>query len=253
MVFAMGFGIAFEGCAAKAAFHVGVAEWMHERGLRPAAVCGASSGAIIASAIACRESAALRESWLEVGDQPVFQPRRLLRGGWPFAMSDIVGEAVRKALGQRRLSDVKIPLGIAVTVLGRRGFQRQTLTHRDEASLTDAVLASCFLPGPYSKMIPVQGRLALDGAWKVRTPCDDLLQLGVTKTIACVGNESAKLFAGFFRRAALEVPSHCRVLAPVEPLPMASFDLDRRHMLASIEIGRRSADKFFQNHEEWLL
>ena len=168
-------------------------------------------------------------------------------------MSDIVGTAVRKALGQRQLSDAKIPLGIAVTILGRHGFQRQTLTHRDEGSLTDTVLASCFLPGPYSKMVPVHGRLALDGAWKVRTPCDDLLQFGVTKSIACVSNESARLLAGFFRPVTLDIPYHCRVLAPIQPLPMASFDLDRRHMLASIEIGRCSADKFFQAHEKWLL
>ena len=249
----MGFGIAFEGCAARAAFHVGVADWLHKRGLHPSAVCGASSGAIIASTIACRETAALLESWLEVGDQPVFQPKRMLRGGWPFAMSDIVGTAVRKALGGRRLRDVEIPLGIAVTVLGRKGFQRRTLTHRDDASLTDTVLASCFLPGPYSKMVPIEGRLALDGAWKVRTPCDDLLELGVSKTIACVGNESAQLLAGFFRPSTLEVPSHCRVLAPIAPLPMASFDLDRRHMMQSIEIGRQSAERFFQTHDKWLL
>ena len=37
-------GIAFEGCACRAAFHVGAVEWLTENGFRPAAVAGASSG-----------------------------------------------------------------------------------------------------------------------------------------------------------------------------------------------------------------
>ncbi len=249
----MSFGIAFEGCAGKAAFHVGVIEWLAEHRILPTALAGASSGSIVAASVACRLADSLRQAWMAASDQAVFQPRRLLRGRWPFAMSDIVGGAVQAALGARRLSEVDIPLAIPVTLLHRRSLERRTLTPSDDIPLTRAVMASCFLPGPYSRMFPIDGHVALDGAWQIRTPVSDLSRFGVTKTVACVANESAKLIGGFFNPVELPVPRNCRVLSPVEPLPLGSFDLDADRMIQSIVIGRRSAEAFVAANEEWLL
>lgn len=249
----MSFGIAFEGCAGKAAFHVGVVEWMAEQRIAPVAVSGASSGAIIAAAVACGLAGSLRETWMGVSGQPVFQPRRMLNARWPFAMSDIVGGAVQAALGGRNLSEVEIPVAIPVTILSRRGLVRRTLTPYDDVCLARAIMASCFLPGPYSEMVPIDGHLALDGAWQVRTPVADLWGFGVGRTIACVTNCAAKLIGGFFKPVMLPVPEQCRILAPVSPLPVGSFDLHEGRMLESIEIGRHSAESFFQANEKWLL
>ena len=60
------FGIAFEGCGCRAAFHVGVIEWFAEHDLLPAAVAGASSGALIAGGDAVGRVADLRPVWTEL-------------------------------------------------------------------------------------------------------------------------------------------------------------------------------------------
>ncbi len=52
----------FEGCANRAAFHVGVAEVLWAAGRRPDAVAGASSGAVIAAAVANAERAGVADA-----------------------------------------------------------------------------------------------------------------------------------------------------------------------------------------------
>ncbi len=245
------FAIAFEGCAGKAAFHVGVVDWMVARGIRPTAAAGASSGAIVAAAIAARRDEELSEVWVAAGGTPVFQPRRLLRGGWPFAMSDIVGTPVREMLGELRMDELPLPLAITITHLGLRRQRRRVLTNADPTRVADAVMASCFLPGPYSRHVPIDGRATIDGAWAVRTPVD-VVPAGQERTVACVSNVAGHLIGGFFRPAVLPVPEHCRVLRPIAPLPITAWDLNEAGMRATVELGRRSAEAFVRDHERWL-
>lgn len=245
------FGIAFEGCAGKAAFHVGVVDWMLARGIRPCAVAGASSGSIIAAAIAAGHEHELTDVWMAAGDTAVFQPRRLLTGGWPFAMSDIVGNPVRQMLGEVRMNELRVPLAIPITQPGLRRHRRRVLTNHDKLPVAEAVMASCFLPGPYGRHVPIEGRASMDGAWAVRTPVDAVPQ-GPSRTIACVSNVQGHLIAGFFRPSVIPVPEHCRILKPAEPLPITGFDLNEAGMRASIELGRRSAEVFFRDNERWL-
>ena len=245
------FGIAFEGCAGKAAFHVGVVDWMLKHGLQPTAVAGASSGSIVAAAIAAGRGGELTNVWMAAGDTPVFQPRRLLAGSWPFAMSDIVGSPVRTMLGATRMDELDLPLAISITHLGRRGRRRRMLTNRDRVVVADAVMASCFLPGPYGTHVPIEGRPTIDGAWAVRTPVDALTS-GPARTVACVSNTRGHLIAGFFRPRTLPVPDDCRVLKPLAPLPISGFDLNFAGMRATIESGRESAEAFFSDNAAWL-
>ena len=55
-------GIALEGCACRAAFQVGAIEWLSEQGFRPAVAVGASSGSIVAAAMALGRGGELREA-----------------------------------------------------------------------------------------------------------------------------------------------------------------------------------------------
>ncbi len=244
------FGIAFEGCAGKAAFHVGVVDWMLRHGLKPSAVAGASSGSIVAAAIAAGRGSELTDVWMAAGGTPVFQPRRLLTGSWPFAMSDIVGNPVRAMLGGIRMDELDSPLAISVTHLGLRR-RRRVLTNRDVVLVADAVMASCFLPGPYGTHVPIDGRPTIDGAWAVRTPVDTLAHAS-TRTVACVSNDDGHLIAGFFRPRFLPVPDDCRVLCPAAPLPVGGFDLNVAGMRATIQSGRASAEAFFSDNAAWL-
>jgi len=246
------FGIAFEGCACKGAFHVGVAEWMHDHGYEPDVVAGASSGSVIAALVALGEVKALAELWLAVGGTAVFQPKRMLAGRWPFVMSEVVGVPLRRKLGAMLLADVPKPLAITVTVLRRRGLTRRILSQADPLRLADAVLASCFFPGPYSRMVPVDGRPAIDGAWHVRTPVDAVEQLGADKQIGCVTRGEGTLRGGFVRKRVFDVPAACRILRPIEPLQLDTWELDRRRIEDAMALGRRSAEAFFEANGAWL-
>jgi predicted acylesterase/phospholipase RssA len=249
------FGIAFEGCACRAAFHVGAIEWFAEHKLLPAAVAGASSGALIAAATAVGRVGELRPVWTALFGSRVCDLRRLLRGRWPFRMSEIVGGAATRYFGDRLMADTLIPLSIVVTQLGRSGFKRRALTARDPVPLATAILASCFLPGPYSRMVPIDRRLTIDGAWLGRVPIRELAQLGTPRVVACVSDDAGRLLRGAFWTTSVAVPPEVdfRVLAPIVPLPVGAFDFDRAATLETFAIGRTSAEVFAARNREWLV
>jgi predicted acylesterase/phospholipase RssA len=236
----MSLGFAFEGCAGRAAFHAGVAAQCHEDGLQPACVTGASSGSIVAALVADGQAERLPDIWMTAAGKPVFQPRRVLRGDWPWAMSSIVGDALEAVFGSRRLASLALPIGIPVTFLGTRGRARRLLTRDDDVTVVEAVLASCFIPGPYSRWIRIEGRYAWDGAWDVRTPIDSAMFLGASRVVAVVANESGTLLHGFPGRP-VAAPADCIVVAPDSPLPIGAWDTGPSNIRAALAAGRRAA------------
>jgi predicted acylesterase/phospholipase RssA len=248
-------GIAFEGCGCRAAFHVGAVEWLAAHDLMPDAVSGASSGALIAGALAIGRASDLRSVWTDLLGSRVCDVRRLLSGRWPYRMSEIVGGVARLYFGERLLSDTCLPLSVVVTQLGRFGFVRRALTGRDPIRLADAILASCFLPGPYSRMVPIERRLTFDGAWLCRVPIDAAAALGARRVIACVSDDEGRLLRGALWTKTVEAPEGIdyRVLSPVAPLPIGAFDFDRGATLETFAIGAESARQFVDRHREWLL
>jgi NTE family protein len=246
-------GIAFEGCACKAAFHVGAVERLSELGVRLVAASGASSGSILAAGVALERSHELRAQWEALsGRTRVFQPGRLLRARWPYAMSDILRGALEEHMGEQRLAEATHPLAIVVTHLGLSGRRRRTLTHEDDVSLIEAILGSSFIPGPYARFVRVGGRLAMDGAWQVRTPIDEARALGATRVIACVSDPAGRLIEGFPFERVRPTPPWVRVLHPAQPLALAGFDFDQRRTQDAFASGRRGAEVFFEAQREWL-
>lgn len=247
-------GIAFEGCGCRAAFHVGAADWLAAHGVEFTAAAGASSGALIAAAVALRRTADLRPAWLELTGTPVCDPRRLLRARWPFRMSEIVGTAARHYFGNARLADTRIPLAVVVTQLRARGFMRRTLTADDDVLVSTAVRASCFIPGPYSRMVPIDRRLTFDGAWLERVPIREAAAMGASRVIACVSDRDGRLLRGAWQAVEAPVPREVdyKVLSPVAPIPVRTFDFDRRATLDSFDIGARSAEAFVARNRDWL-
>lgn len=252
------FSIAFEGCACRAAFHVGAMEWFAEHDLLPAAVAGASSGALIAAAIAIGRIGDLRSVWEGLYGTQVCGARHLLRGRWPCRMSEIVGSVADKYFGTRPLADTALPLSIVISQWRGVGFERRALTAADDVTIARAVLASCFFPGPYSRHVPINGRLTVDGAWLGRVPVVEAAQLGVnlgvTKVIACVGDDGGRLLRGALWPQPMTIPASVdyRVLAPVEPLPLGAFDFRGDATVRTMAIGRASAEAFARMHREWL-
>jgi predicted acylesterase/phospholipase RssA len=251
---AAGLGIAFEGCGCRAAFHVGALERLTEQGMVFAAVTGASSGALIAGALAIERVTDLRPSWIELLGTQVFDFRRVMRGRWPFRMSEIVGSAAERYFGSRLVGDASIPLGVVVTQLGSRGFERRLLTSRDQVRLAAAVVASCFIPGPYSRMVAIENRPTFDGAWLGRVPIWEAHELGARKIIACVSDDAGRLLRGALRAVPAAPPTGAdyRILSPIRSLPIGTFDFNATATRDTFEIGRASAEAFIAREREWL-
>jgi len=253
MSFDPSLGIAFEGCACLAAFHVGVIEWLSEQGFRPAAVTGASSGSLVAAALATGRVSELREAWMEVAGSAVCDWRRLLRARWPFMMTEIVSGAARRRFADALMGDTIVPLGIPVTIWDEWRFQRRLFTARHPIRIAAVIQASCFLPGPYWQMVPLEGRPAFDGAWLERVPVDDAAALGAGKVIACTSNIDGRLLRGALRPVDVAKPaSDFRVLSPIEPLSLGAWDFNLERSVQALAIGRASAAAFVDRHREWL-
>jgi predicted acylesterase/phospholipase RssA len=246
-------GIAFEGCACRAAFHVGAIEWLTEQGFQPAAAVGASSGSLVAAALALGRVEELREAWMEVAGSAVCNWSRVLRARWPFMMTEIVGGAARRRFADALMADTKVPLGIPVTVWDNWRFERRLFSGRHPLRIAAVVQASCFLPGPYWQMVPLDGLATFDGAWLARVPVDDVATLGASKVIACTSNVQGRLLRGAIRATDVPTPrADHRVLYPIEPLALGSFDFNIERSLRALAIGRASAAAFVDQHREWL-
>jgi hypothetical protein len=72
--------------------------------------------------------------------------------------------------------------------------------------------------------------------------------------IACVSDDAGRLLRGALRAVPVEAPPGVdfRVLSPIVPLPVRTFDFDRHATLESFEIGARSAEAFALRHARWL-
>ncbi len=249
----MSLGFAFEGSSCRSAFGVGAAQRLAELGVVPDVVAGASSGSVLAAAIATDRGDALPEVWLEVSARArYFQPRRLLRGRWPLTMSHILRGALTEWLGATRLSETTRPIALLVTRLRPTGPRVQVLTGRDDVGLVEAVLGSCFIPGPYSRPIRIGGRLVVDGAWMMRVPAAEALALGADRVIAIVTDEEHRNIGGLFRKRTHPWPPGVRALGPLGPMQISGFDFDVAKHRAAMAMGRESAEMFVRENEAWL-
>ncbi len=241
--------VALEGCAGRAAFQIGVLQWLAAQGVRPGAVAGASAGSIVAAAVAFDRLDGLEDLWLGVAGSRVFRPERVLRLGWPLTMSEIVGSAMSEAFPAQTLADAVLPVSIPVTHLGPAPHRR-ILGRGDDVPVAEAVLASCFVPGPYHQVIRIDGRVAFDGAWLLRTPVDSADD--GQPLLAVVSNPEGVLKTGYFRPGVRPWPGSCRVIHPDRPLPVGAYDTDLKRMRATIAEGRRAAARFARDQEGWL-
>lgn len=229
-------------------------EWLSEQEIYPAAVGGASSGSLVAATVARGQTEIFRAAAEELSGEPVFVGRRLLRGRWPYRMTEIVGGVSRRYLGEARMNEARIPLAIVVTQLGLGGFRQRTITSNEQIPMVRAVMASSFAPGPYWRMFSIDGRPTFDGAILARVPILETRQLGPEKVVACVTNPEGRLYRGVIRLKDVPTPPvDFRVLAPIEPLPLGTFDFDTEGVARCLEIGRQSAARFVDREGGWLL
>ena len=248
----MALGIAFEGCAGRAAFSAGVAMELQRCGQMPDLIAGASSGAIVAVFAAAGRAGELEQSWLTSAGSPVFSPTALLRLAWPFRMSEIVARAMSQAFGGLRLDELPRSVAIPVTFIGVEGRSRRVLTRADAVPVVEAVLASCFVPGPYSRVIRIDGRPAFDGAWQERAPLKEAQDLGASRVIVVNGHPRETLATGYPFVRQVPLPADCRVIRPRLPLALGGYDTDESRIRAAIQAGRRAASRFLERESDWM-
>lgn len=234
-------GVVFEGCACRAAFHAGVAAGLTEAGVAIAITGGASSGSIVAAALAAGRGAELPALWEEVGGRSIVSWRRALVNRSPFDMSTIVRTALRGALGAGDLRGAAIESVCTATRL--RDLRPLVLSSRTEPDFVEAVLGSCFFPILYGQPIRLGGELLLDGGATDNLPVEAVAARGATTIFAVVPAADAtarkRPFAARYRPADAAPPG-TRVITihPPAPLAIRSWDLDRDRLRAAVAIGR---------------
>ncbi len=167
-------------------------------------------------------------------------------------MSHILRPALDRRFGEMTMADTAVPLGITVTIVDWKGPRVRLLTAADAVRLSDAIAASSFIPGIYSRPILIDGHWALDGAWLRRCPVDEALQMGDGRAIAVITKSAGQLIGRFRRPRVLPVPAGARILAPPVELALSGFDFDTNRTLEAHRIGQRSAARFARKNEAWL-
>jgi len=172
-----GFGLALGGGFVRGLAHLGVLSVLEEEGLTPGWLAGTSSGAIAAlfaafGVPADRAGEALAElGWGTMTRAHPFRPLGL-------ATNEGLEDILRDALGDVRLEDAPIPIGVVATDINTGN---RVLLDRGDAAR--AVRASACVPGLYAP-VEVDGRLLVDGALVENVPARAARELGAPVVVA---------------------------------------------------------------------
>ncbi len=230
-------GIAFEGCACRAAFHAGVAAALTEAGLPLRVAAGTSSGAVCAVAIAAGLGPSLPQLWRALAGRPVLALHRAHVNRSPFDMSTILRRAVTDAIGGLDLRARDVEAVVVATAL--RGLRPRVYSSRTEASMIEPVLGSCFLPVIYGRPVRHRGEVIVDGGLVDNLPVGLAVERGATEVIAVTpaadGHAFKSLRARRWRPAFAGARVH--VVHPRRPLAIKSWDFATDRMEAALEEG----------------
>ncbi len=237
-------GLAFSGCAFRAAFHAGVAAALAEARLPVVKVAGASSGSVCAAAYAAGLGAALPDRWLDVAGRSIFQPRRLLQNRSPFDMSRLLRTTLRRTLGAGDLRAHPVEALVTATRLPDLG--RVVFSSHAEADFVEPVLASCFLPVIYGRPVLLRRRAWLDGGARDNLPIELLVERGCTDVIASVHRADGLVLKSLRRRRWRPTLSGARlsIIQPERPIDVGSWDPHPERLARAIDEGYRAGRIF---------
>jgi NTE family protein len=202
-------GGGLKGCA-----HIGVLRALAERGIRPVLIAGSSIGALIAAAYVRgltvdeieAKALSLRKPDLFRIDHVGMVLRRMLA---PSLYLEAPLQALVDGLApEGTFSDLPLPLLVNTTDIEQGTQVTWGLPGLRDVAVTDAVYASCALPGFFPPRV-IRGRVCVDGGVLGNTPAQ-VASLGVDAVIAVdVGSTSLtaarrvreKGFAAVFMRS----------------------------------------------------
>jgi NTE family protein len=217
------------GGAASAAA-VGAQRSLQRAGVRVGGVVGSSSGGAVAAALALgweagTTEAVLRRLWVPAVTRGARQRAALrlalpgLARGAAFALSEggALTERVRRAFGEARFEDARIPLRIVATDLecGER-------VRLEQGSVADAVRASLSVPLLFPP-VPWQGRQLVDGALSDPLPVLEAVGWGSEVVVALGFMSQAPQRAG--GALATVLATHVAAVNNLMRLASAYYDL----------------------------
>jgi NTE family protein len=237
-------GIAFEGCACRAAFHAGVAAALDEARVPVALSAGASSGSLIAAAFAAGRARELPSVWRSLAGRSVVSLRRAAWNRSIFDLSHLVSTALRAALGGADLRSGPVEALIVATRL--RDLKTIFYSSREEPDLAPALLGSCFFPILYGRPVRHRGDLLVDGGLTDNLPVEALARRGADDVIAVVTGADG---------TALKTPLRTRwrpradgarvhVIHPRGNLALRSWDFDPDRMARALDEGHARGREF---------
>ena len=241
----MSLGIAFEGCACRAAFHAGVAQALSESDLPITLTAGASSGSLIAVGMAAGSARELPAVFRSLGGRSILSLRRFRQNRSPFDMSTILRAAITHALGPR-IDLRERPIEALVSATRLPDLRPILYSSRHELDLLEPLMGSCFLPFIYGRPVRVRGELIVDGGLVDNLPVEALANAGAAEVIAVVARPSG---------AALKSPLRPRwrpsvagtkvhVICPARPLEIRSWDFDRERIDRAVDEGYARGREF---------
>jgi len=237
-------GVAFEGCACRAAFHAGVAAALEEARLPVTLTAGTSSGSLCAAGMAAGRGRELPTLWRALAGRSVISFRRALWNRSLFDMSHLVRHALVDALDGVDLRDRAIEALVVATRL--RDWQPVVFSSRTEAGLVEPILGSCFLPPFYGRAIRVDGDLLLDGGFTDNLPIEALAARGADDVIAVVASHRGTALKSPLRPRWRPTADGTRVhvIHPERPLEIGAWDFSAERMDRALDAGYRRGRAF---------
>ncbi|MDD5119885.1 MAG: patatin-like phospholipase family protein [Candidatus Omnitrophica bacterium] len=170
----LGVGVGYGFC------HVGVLKVIEEEHVPVDIIVGSSIGSFIASLWAIGKSSSeileiareFREPKHIWGLVDITFPR------FGFIKGNKLYRFLKKHLGDKTFYDVKLPLKIIASDVGKK--EPKIL---DKGLLVDAIMASCSMPGVFAPF-KFREEFLFDGGVTYPLPCEPLMQMGVKKIIA---------------------------------------------------------------------
>lgn len=170
----LGVGVAYGFC------HIGILKVIEEEKIPVDIICGSSIGAIIASLWATGRSA---DEILEITSE--FKEPKYIWGFMDFtfpSLGFLKGRKLHKFLsryfGNKTFHDVKLPLKIIAS-----DIRKKESRVFDQGLLSDAIMASCSMPGVFAPF-RVKEEMLFDGGIINPLPTEALFKMGIKKIIA---------------------------------------------------------------------
>ena len=242
--------------------HAGVLTALHQRGIRPTRVSGASAGALVASMYASGSSPArIAEDLLAVKRSDFWDAH------WPWSRTGFgllaghkFASVLSRTLPVHRFEDCDIPLSV-----NAYDIEEGRTRHLDSGALIPAVRASCAVPYLFSP-VEIDGRRYWDGGFAEKTPLvpfflDSDVDVVIVSYMPPRKPHPGPFFADTPSDERLErdkasvrllrdAGKRVMVLAP-KRVWLGPFSLDRAG--AAMDQGREGALEILDSHDEALL